>query len=116
MKKIKIIGERGIFRYRRLDTNEPLDVIVSLEEHDRRITDKISAGEKIDPPKREGYKWVSASRITHFDSPNGFINEDEYAIEDSTGRVLLRVPGKRFFNMSKEEVKSIKQISDDDLV
>ena len=114
MQRINVVGERhiAIFDCDSIQVTE----FSSDTDYNERFID-LQIGEKPNPPIRDGCKWVSSSRSTHFDTVDGFIHPGEYATstENNEGRVFFMLPDGKFENWSKEEVEMLKIISDTDL-
>lgn len=106
MKKINAIGERAEYCFEHLETKERVYEYSTDVDYNERFLDGND-----NPPTKDGHKFISASRITHFDTSDGFIHEDEYA-DLPDDKVIFRVKDKHCLNVHKEDVEKIKQSVD----
>jgi hypothetical protein len=107
MNRIHVIGERAIYWFKDKDGNMVHEFDTAKDYNDRFI-DRVKSS-----PKKSGYTYVRGKRATLFDTPDGFIHDDEFAITEEGGvdKVLVMLPGGKFLNLPKEEVSRISKIN-----
>ena len=111
MQRINVIGERHIATFD-CDGTQIIEYSSDTDYNERFID--LQIGEKPNLPIRDGCKWVSSSRSTHFDTVDGFIHPGEYATstENNKERIFFMIDDGRFENWSKEEFTLFETIPD----
>lgn len=108
MVKVNYIGERHTALF---DCNGSMvHEFSTAEDYNRRfINIDKDKGEKADPPKKEGCKWIQSSRDSSFDTQDGFIHDGQYAevIENGKNRVFFQLDGQ-FYNWPRERYEKVQ--------
>ena len=110
MKKVITLGQRTVHYFKDSNGTIMKEIVAGREDWDSRFLN-LNGG-KPNPPIKDGYTWVSAKAGFYYDTIDGELQIEDYALitENGEERVLMRLTDKGYLNLSKKEISDIKAL------